>query len=47
MIRYKIIRFKWSDVQQSDLNDRCKTIRFKWSDVKQSDLNDKMYNNQI
>ena len=30
MIRYKTIIFKWSDVQQSDLNDRCKTFRFKW-----------------
>ena len=51
MIRCTTIRFKWSDVQQSDLNDqmynnrwfkqiRCTTIRFKWSDVQQSDLND-------
>ena len=35
--RCKTIRFKWSDVQQSDLNDN----------VQQSDLNDQMYNNQI
>ena len=57
MIRCTTIRFKWSDVQQSDLNDqmynnqiymiRYTTIRFKWSDVQQSDLNDQMDNNQI
>ena len=45
MIRCTI--YKWSDVQQSDLNDQMYIIRFKWSDVQQSDLNDQMYNNQI
>ena len=33
-----MIRFKWYDVQQSDLNDK---------DVQQSYLNDKIYINQI
>ena len=34
MIRCTTIRFKWSDVQQSDLNDKMyKQSDFKWSDV--------------
>ena len=47
MIRCTTIRYKWSDVQQSYLNDKMYKIRFKWSDVQQSDLNDQMHNNQI
>ena len=47
MIRCKTIRFKWSDVQQSDDKQSDLNEDVQQSDVKQSDLNDKMYNNQI